>query len=365
MNPDSAASPIESPFAATEAKRGAIRDVRGGWRVAASFPDAPARLRAARAKAGLADLARWGRLKVTGNDRATLLQRISTNDLRPLASGRFAPTVFVTPKGRILDRAIVLDRGESLLLLTGPQGRGRLQEWIRKYTLASDVRVTDVTLETAAFALTGPSAGETLKALTGFGIGGLEAGRFLGIAIEDVDAIVAPFDQLPGAWIVIAERPGIAGIYAGAAEAVEAAGGALLGEDETEVLRVEAAIPWEGKELVEDWNPWEAGLEGSISLSKGCYTGQEVIARLNTYDKVQRRIVRLRFATGTPPAAPSPIFTARGEDLLEVGALTSAVQSEPAGGVIGLGIVRLAYQEPGTELLVGDARIAATILPND
>jgi folate-binding protein YgfZ len=271
----------------------------------------------------------------------------------------------VTPKGRIVDRALLLDRGESMLLVTSPAGRSRLAAWIRKYVLASEVKLTDITEETAAFALTGPAAADLVKPIAGVGVARIEPERFLAVPVEDVDTAIARFDALPSAWIFLAERPGILAVHERAVEA----GAAPIGALDAEVLRVEAGIPADGHELTEDWNPWEARLEGSFSLSKGCYTGQEVLARLNTYDKIQRRLVGVRLGEDAPPAVPA-IVAARDDgsgEMREVGTLTSAVASDRFGETLGLGFVRLAWEAPGAELFVGDDRRPARVseLPFD
>src|SRR5437867_8147932 len=192
-----------TPFLELERARGARFGEIAGWHVARGYEDDAPGARAAREGVAILDLTPTGRIKVTGKDRINLLQRISTNDLRLLELGRFAPTLFVTAKGRIVDRAHVFDRGETLLLLTAPGGRDRLRSWIQRYILADDFRMTAVSTESAAFALVGPRAGDLLKRIAGVGLGSLEPGRFLGLPIEGVDTLIAPYDPLPSAWILM------------------------------------------------------------------------------------------------------------------------------------------------------------------
>src|SRR4029450_2028193 len=135
------------PFHGSQQSRGARFVEVGGFLSPEFFDDGGAGRRAARTGAGIVALSPGGRIKITGKDRKDLLQRISASDLRPLEAGSYGPILFLTPKGRILDRPLVLDRGESLLLVTSPAGRTRLTSWIRKYVLASDVALTDITEE--------------------------------------------------------------------------------------------------------------------------------------------------------------------------------------------------------------------------
>ena len=351
-----------SPFERYQVARGARFGAIGGWRVPLSYESGIAGRRSARESAALLDLTPTGRIKVTGKYRVSLLQRISTNDLRPLEAGRFVPTLFVTPKGRIVDRALVLDRGESLFLITSPAGRERLTAWIKRYVLSDDCRMTDVSSETAAFAVLGPSSRELVKTIAGVGVGGLEKSRFLDLPAGGVDTSIVPYDLLPSAWMFVAERPGIADVYARALQSGAGGETACIGLEDAEVLRIEAGIPADGHELTEEWNPWEARLENSFSLTKGCYTGQEVIARLNTYEKVQRHLVGVKMGASAPPAPPQTLYGSgeKGEQR-EIGTLTSAAISDSLGETIGLGYVRQAFEPAGTEIAVGKDRLPASV----
>jgi folate-binding protein YgfZ len=357
-----------SPFRDREAAFGASFGEEAGWSVPISFTDSPEGRVAARESAAILDLSTIGRIKVTGKNRVDLLQRISTNDMLPLSPGHFAPTLFVTPKGRIVGRALVLDRGESLLLLIPGVGHEQLRAWIQRYVLADDFKMTDLSTESAAFALVGPRAPEVVKDLVGVGVGSLERDRFVNLEAAGVETLIAPYDALPSAWLFLAEMPGIVAIWDRACALGISKGLRPIGTADAEVLRVEAGIPGPGHELTEDWNPWEAALQGSFSLTKGCYTGQEVIARLNTYDKIQRRLVGVSMGAADPLDVPQGLFASQpgaGSDSApqqrEIGTLTSTVRSDRLGEAIGLAFVRGAFVEPGTELLVGQGRIRGTV----
>lgn len=352
------------PFHELEQQLGAVFGEVCGWEVPVRFERGSEHLAHAHRSAGIVDLTPMGRLKVTGQDRVDLLQRLSTNDLKPLAPGRMVPTLFTTAKGRILDRVHVLDRGESILLLTSPAGRERLPAWLDRYIFSEDVGVTDVSRECSAFAVAGPAAGAIVREVAGVNPGAVEAGRFLGLSIEGVETLVSVWDELPSAWLFLAESPGVAAVFGKALAAGEPAGVVPIGVEEADVLRIEAGIPAEAHELTEEWNPWEVRLESSFSLTKGCYTGQEVIARLATYEKVQRHLIGLRIGGGDVPIVPQKVYgsDAEGEEK-EIGVLTSAVRSDCFGGPIGLAVVRLAWDRPGAEVAIGEQRIAASVSP--
>jgi folate-binding protein YgfZ len=123
-----------------------------------------------------------------------------------------------------------------------------------------------------------------------------------------------------------------------------------VGAQAYEAVRVEAGFPAWGSELNEEMNPLEAGLDASIHWNKGCYIGQEVIARLDTYHKVQRHLVGLRFDTASaPPAARAQVF-ASGE---AAGWVTSSIVSPALGVPIALAYVRASHAAPGTAVQVG------------
>ena len=132
-----------------------------------------------------------------------------------------------------------------------------------------------------------------------------------------------------------------------------------VGGDAFETARVQYAVPFLGREMGEAYNPLEVGLIGSIDFAKGCYIGQEVIARLDTYQKVQKRLVSLRFS---PEAAPSVGVDLR-DDGKPVGTVTSAVRVPTTEETIGLGYVRTGSARVGVKLeLAGSEGVWAEVL---
>ena len=270
---------------------------------------------------GFFDRTTRGRLIVTGRDRMDLLHRLATNSLLGLGPGKGANTCFCTAKGRMIDWTVVLDRGDDLLLLSA--NPDRLSGHIQQYTITEDVMVRNyMAIE---IALCGPGA----KAFLGVD---LEPWCFTDIPLGDVKVQVARVEPLAGDGYAILAPDAVA------LRRLLAEKATLLDEAAVARLRVRDGIPAVPNEINEDHNPWEARLEGALSLSKGCYIGQEVIARLNTYEKVQRKLARLRldrpFAEGDPLAKDGEV----------VGAVTTVAGEEA------LGYVRVEHLEPGTKL---------------
>lgn len=289
----------------------------------------------------LVDRSHLGRLKVSGADAIDLLNRLSTNKLDDLAVGDVMGTVLTTNKGRIIDLLYVLRQDDHLLVITGPDTCQRVAEWIDFYTFIEDVVVEDVSDGTAILSLVGANVPHKLLPFA---------------EIQPFSSVSDPFGGIDTLVIRTDFLGGFACDLIVAAEDEEALcatltefGALPVGSDALEVTRVERGVAGYGSELCEDYNPLEAGLIDFISFNKGCYIGQEVVARLNTYDKVQRKLARLSMQSSVPEL-PSDLL----HDGRKIGALTTAVARHDGDGVVGLGYVRNAHAEVGERLLTAD-----------
>jgi folate-binding protein YgfZ len=262
-----------------------------------------------------------GRLIVTGRDRRDLLHRLCTNDVASLTAGTGRSTCFLNRKGQMIDWAVVLDRGDDLLVLTAnPQ---RVSGHIQGYTISEDVTVRNyMALE---IVVCGPDAARLL------GIS-LEPWSHANIPLGEVEVLVARIEPLWGdAYAILApDAVALRRRLSEDARPVE--------PDEVDFLRIKSGIPAHPNEINEQHNPWEARLDSAISLEKGCYVGQEVVARLHTYDKVQRRLVGLRL-DGARETGDT--LTQEGN---EVGAITTVA------GDLALGYVARGSWDAGTVL---------------
>ncbi len=288
---------------------------------------------------GLADRSHLGRLRMSGADALDLLNRLSTNNLDDLAIGDLQGTVLTTNKGRIIDLLYVLRQDDHLLVFTGPETRQRVAEWIDFYTFIEDVVVEDVTEETAMLSVVGRAAASTLPQLADMP---LYSSAPLTIHGVDVVALRTDFAGVDG-YDLIAPVEQAAALW----DALTAMGAAPVGSQALELVRISNGIAGYSSELGEDYNPIEAGLMDFISFNKGCYIGQEVVARLNTYDKVQKHLVKLSWDGGDAPELPADLL----HDGRKVGTLTSAVKAIDGDRFIGLGFVRKAHVEEGVRLL--------------
>ena len=302
---------------------------------------------------GVVDRSGASRLRIGGADAVDLLDRLSTNDLRGLAPGLGASTVLTTNKGRVIDLLVVSHAADHLLAIGSVPAAGRVAEWIDFYTFGEDVSCEDATGATFMAGLAGPGAADAVGRLAGDEAAGLASFGLLGARAGDLDVTVVRSDFLGRAEfdVIVAagDGPRLSDDLADLAPAV--------GPEAVDAARMERCVPAFGSELGEDRNPLEAGLIGSISFNKGCYVGQEVVARLNTYEKVQRRLAVVRSESG--PVRAGDQVTAGGGT---VGVVTSAAP-HPEGGSVGLAYVRGAFGGGGAA--AGEAGLAVSVSAPD
>ena len=330
---------------------GAFFQELGGSEIVSGYGNPEDEYRALRETVGLLDLSFRGRLCLTGQDRKRFLNGQVTNDVGALAPGQGCYAALVTAKGRIVSDLNVYCLEEEMLLDFEPGLVGRVTERFESFIIADDVQVVDVTEAYGLISLQGPSAGQAIRDMA-----------------LDMEIPEKPFgfvrrmdDAMGEVYLMNHARTGTAGfdlfvpaaalgaLFEKAARAVESAKGRLCGWQALEILRVEADIPRFGADMDESHLAPEAGLEKrAISYAKGCYTGQEVIARIRTYGQLSKAL------RGLERLGPAGVVPKVGDKLYvgdrEVGILTSAVESPAAGTTVALGYVRREFNAPGTEL---------------
>lgn len=291
----------------------------------------------------LADRSFVDTLELRGEDRVRFLNGLVTCDVAAHTPGGGAYGFVTNHQGRILADVAVLALPDRLLLELPPGADPRIAEHMGKYIVADRVEVAAPEAGAGLLAA-GPAAAERLSAL----LGELPPESPWAHAELDVD----------GSRILAVRHPrlGVPGLaLRGDAEALAALAERLLegddpprrvGPDALETVRVEAGIPRYGIDFGEDHFPQETGVEEAVSYTKGCYLGQEVVARIHYRGKVNRILRGLRFEAGEPPAVGTPLLL----DGRPVGTVGSAVASPRAGGLIGLAILHRRGAEPGTRL---------------
>lgn len=343
-------------------KLGATFEDVAGWNVPAHYGDWLAEHRAVRQSVGLADLSHRGKIRVTGDDRVKWLQSIISNDILPLQPGHGRYSSFLTHKGKMLGYFRVYMQSDAVWLEdVGEVGEATFQA-LRKFLLyGTKAKMENGAESWGLLLVSGPKACATVSAALGVEMSDLKPVNFVTAQIgghtalvcrteetgEDDIEILLPADAVVTAWDRLME--------AGAAHGMKA-----VGSRAREALRMEAGLPKAGPDLNEEIVPPEANLEEkAFSLSKGCYPGQEVVARMDTYGNVRRHLVGLVVEGSTIPPRGAKLFSGD----REVGWISSATQSPQLGTPIAFGFPLRDFSTPATSLTIeiDGKRIGATV----
>ncbi|HEB52695.1 MAG TPA: folate-binding protein [bacterium] len=261
------------------------------------------------------DSAPYARLELTGPDAAQFLQRLCTQDVLGLGEGQLAPAAFLDAKGKVQETVLVARCGDVFVLETRADRRASLLALLDRYHFTEKlamVPVDDGSCHEWVAAADGPTA-EAMRTDDGFQV------RFArrGILFVRSYGSVTRVDATP------------------------------LDEACAEALRMCSGLVWVGVETEPSTLALEADLDDHCSTRKGCYTGQEIVARIHTYGKVNRKLCLLQLGPGAPITAPATLLEP--EDDLPVGRVLHAVMVDDVGR-IGLGYLPADFQAIGTKL---------------
>jgi tRNA-modifying protein YgfZ len=291
---------------------------------------------------GLLDRSERGKLALSGAEAAGFLQGQVSNDVEALLPGTGCYAAFLTPKGKMLGDLRILNTGDELLLDTERAALQALFNMIRRFSIGYQVELHKRTLERGLLSLIGPEAAT-------FGLPADEHAHAI-VSVGSISARAIRTDVGVDLLCDAADTEALS-------SALSDAGAVLVGEAAAECLRVERGRPRYGADLDDTVIPQEAGLnERAVSFTKGCYVGQETVARLFYRGKPNRQLRGLRLS-GEAESGCELVFAER-----VVGRLTSVVQS-PRFGWIGLGLMRR-EAPPGTTVTGSDGLTAeVTELP--
>jgi folate-binding protein YgfZ len=298
-------------------------------------------------------------IALSGPDRASFLQGLLTNDIPSLTAGRGCYAAWLTPQGRMIIDLHVLESGDMLLLDVPAAEVEQTAERLEQFHFTEDVQIANLAGSLRSVWLHGPTASQILTKLTP------TTGEFAAWAsyqnaraeIGGASVVIARIDQLavPGYVLYVDEQQ-----EALLATLLAAAGAVPATPPTLEAGRIEAGYPVFGIDMSSDTIPLEAAIEDrAISLTKGCYVGQEVIIRVlhRGHGRVARKLVGLHVEGPVPPHS-AQIFA---EDR-EIGFVTSGAYS-PRFGAIALGYLHRDFVEPGTVVAVDAARSRAVVTP--
>jgi folate-binding protein YgfZ len=338
-----------------------FEQVRGG-EVVAGYGDAMAEHAALRATAAVLDFSFRGRLCLAGADRVEFLHGQVTNDIKSLAPGDGCYNALVTAKGRMVGDANAWRLADELLLDLEPGCAAVVAARFEKFIVAADVQVLDAAPHFGLLTVQGPRAPDAVRSLALPGDVPPQPWRSIAVDHDTLGRIymmnlprtgTAGFDF----FVPVASLAAVADKLIAAARAV---GGRAAGWQAFEWARVEAGIPRFGADMDDTTLPPEAGIEArAVSYSKGCYVGQEVIARIRTYGQVMRKLCGLRLPDGLAslPARGDKLF----KDGKEAGFITTAIASPALRANVALGCVRREVVQAGGDLTLQSADGAVAV----
>lgn len=322
-----------------------------GWEMPSRYGNPRIEYDTVRHTVGIADLSHRGKVRVTGEDRVKWLQSIISNDILPLTPGSGLYSSFLSHKGKMLAYFRVYALAESVMLEDVGEVGETTYQTLRKFLLFGTNAKMENCAETWGLLLvSGPKASDVVKQAFGADVSGLKPLTFTTQEIAGKEAllirteetgetdieVLIPSDALATAWHQLWEAGAPMGLKP-------------FGSETRDALRMEAGLPRSGRDLTEDIVPYEANLEGkAFSLTKGCYPGQEVVARMDTYGSVRRRMVGLILQDQAIPPRGSKLFSGD----REVGWISSATHSPHLGSAIAFGFPLRDFTQPGTELTV-------------
>ncbi len=338
-----------------------LYETLAGWIVPWRFTGFEEEYRALRTAAGLLDVSTLAVVECRGEDRTEFLHRILTNDLQSLAPGTWCRAALLTAQARLLADVLVLVDTEALRLLCQLPRAERMAQELERYHFNERITFTNQERSNGALAIQGPRTMETLSRLFGRAVALPHEHDHAEAAWEGVplrvvrhslagDAgalILAPAEHLAALWHALQQEGAPAGLRPVGWEALTAA-------------RIEAGLPWEPADLMDEPLLPETGLEAvAVSGTKGCYIGQEIVARVDTYGSVNRRLMRLALEGDAAPQ-PGDAIQWKGE---EAGRVTSACRSPARRQPLAFGYVKRGAYEPGTRVeIVSGGRARAAVV---
>jgi len=323
---------------------------REGWTLPASYGDSAIEYKAVRETgAGILDLSSRGRVKVSGTEAVQFLNGLITNDVKALQPGAWMAAAFPNAQGRLVAPARILRIEDSFLIDTDVATSERVRKTLERFTLAGDFRVVDIENEIVLFSVQGARAAETLRLVFGETAGNVLHGHAAQITwrerqltimrathtSEDGFDVFVPMESAQDLWHAFVNEGNVRPV----------------GYDAFETLRIEAGIPRYGVDMDETNVVTESLIEDeAVSYQKGCYIGQEIIARIHWRGHVAKKLTGIIFDDATNLLTPGAKI--RSMDNKEIGRITSQAFSPRLSKLITLAYVKYDYLAPDTPVHV-------------
>lgn len=310
-------------------------------------PNLAAEVLVVRHRVGFADLSARGKLRITGRDRVEWLHNIVSNTVKGLAVGEGNYGTFLTDRGKMVGDYRLLVRPDCLLLDTEPEIKDSLPTAMERFLISEDAEIHREHDRYAMFGVFGKKSEEVLSPVFGAEVPSLPLYGSIELAFEGERVLVSRQNRTGELGFDVWLSPSTKSRFR---ETLIAAGATPISEEALEVLRVEAGIPRYGVDTNEDIIPLEARLDHAIHYQKGCYIGQEIIARMHYRGHPNKLLVPLRFEGEVIPPPQTDIFPEPGAEKRN-GWVTSAVFSPTLGEVVGLGYIRAQQATDGARFV--------------
>lgn len=288
-------------------------------------------------------------VEITGEERTVWAERLLSVPVADLPEGRARRGTLMDGKGKLrCDLRVARPPGGASLLFDLPASHAApLLRVLDMYILRDKVALVDRSADLSALSVLGPGAAACLERA------GLPVARDDEAHVrDDVLCLASRQYGVPGCDLFVPR-----GRLSALADALREAGARQVGEEALECARLAAGVPRFDLDLADGVIPLEAGFDDAVSTTKGCYPGQEVVARIVNLGQVARRLARLSAEAGAPPAPGTPLHGTGERDGQEVGRVTSSARQPDDGRVTALGFVRRALLAPGTTLRAGDLEL--------
>lgn len=303
---------------------------------------------------GMRDISSSCVIELKGNDVLDFLHRISTNSVKNMVKEEVAKTIFTTEKGRIIDTATIINLDENQLLVCSQEHQEKMMMWLHKYVISDDVKINNINGKYTLLEVLGPQADSFMTLISGSIVNNINPNTIKIINTEGIIFFLMKHFDHNGQLIywILADPVYAQKLIRYMIENKGPFEFNLIGEEAYSHYRIENGIPIAPNEINDLHNPHEVGLMNLVNTTKGCYIGQEVIARLDTYDKVQKSLCGFTFSETINDYEKLMLFD---ESNVEAGNITSTVYSFKFKKHIGIGFVKCKYFEEGTVLTAKNA----------
>lgn len=303
---------------------------------------------------GLRDISYSCAVELRGSDVLDFLHRISTNSVKNLAKEEVAKTIFTTEKGRIIDTAVIINLDEYQLLVCSQDHQEKMMIWLNKYVISDDVKINNINGKYTLLEMLGPQADSFMTLISGNIVNNINPNTIKIINTEGIIFFLMKHFDHNGQLIywILADPVYAQKLIRYMVENKGPFNFNLIGEEAYSHYRIENGIPTAPNEINDLYNPHEVGLMNLVNTTKGCYIGQEVIARLDTYDKVQKSLCGFMFSESINDYEKFVLFD---ESNVEAGNITSTVYSYKFKKHIGIGFVKRKYFDEGVVLTAKNA----------